>query len=98
MRQRPWYYSRIFADSKDTNTVYALNVLLYKSTDGGEKFKHMPELHGDNHDMWIPLNEPLAIIQENHRHARLLENRPMHRYHQCQSKLAIHVGHEYAYV
>src|SRR5213079_2013907 len=33
LRQRPWYYSRIFADPKDTNTVYALNVLAYKSTD-----------------------------------------------------------------
>src|SRR3989449_8488171 len=25
LRQRPWYYSRVFADPKDTNTVYALN-------------------------------------------------------------------------
>src|SRR5207244_11479288 len=38
LRQRPWYYSRVFADSKDTNIVYALNVLAYKSTDGGESF------------------------------------------------------------
>jgi len=42
LRQRPWYYSRVFADSKDTNTVYALNVLAYKSTDGGETFKSSP--------------------------------------------------------
>jgi len=53
LRQRPWYYSRVFADSKDTNTVYALNVLAYKSTDGGETFKVFPDPHGDNHDMWI---------------------------------------------
>src|SRR2546425_693982 len=43
LRQRPWYYSRIFADSKDTNTVYALNVLLYKSSDGRSE-EHTSEL------------------------------------------------------
>ncbi len=58
LRQRPWYYSRVFADSKDTNTVYALNVLAYKSTDGGETFKVFPDPHGDNHDMWIASNDP----------------------------------------
>src|SRR5437870_10002220 len=51
LRQRPWYYSRVFADSKDTNTVYALNVLAYKSTDGGATFKVFRDPHGDNHDM-----------------------------------------------
>src|SRR5207237_768624 len=51
LRQRPWYYSRIFADPKDSNTVYALNVLAYKSTDGGATFRHLPDPHGDNHDM-----------------------------------------------
>ncbi len=65
LRQRPWYYSRIFADSKDTNTVYALNVLLYKSSDGGATFKHVPELHGDNHDMWIAPNDPQRMIEGN---------------------------------
>src|SRR2546422_897531 len=65
LRQRPWYYSRIFADSKDTNTVYALNVLLYKSSDGGATFKHLPELHGDNHDMWIAPNDPQRMIEGN---------------------------------
>jgi len=65
LRQRPWYYSRIFADSKDTNTVYALNVLLYKSSDGAETFKHVPELHGDNHDMWIAPNDPQRMIEGN---------------------------------
>src|SRR5207245_3491420 len=49
LRQRPWYYSRIFADPKDTNTVYALNVLAYKSKDGGQTFAHLVDPHGDNH-------------------------------------------------
>src|SRR2546427_3171103 len=65
LRQRPWYYSRVFADSKDTNTVYALNVLAYKSTDGGESFKVFRDPHGDNHDMWIASNDPQRMIEGN---------------------------------
>jgi photosystem II stability/assembly factor-like uncharacterized protein len=65
LRQRPWYYSRIFADSKDTNTVYVLNVLQYKSTDGGETFKRLREPHGDNHDLWIAPNDPQRMINAN---------------------------------
>src|SRR5436309_2349258 len=65
LRQRPWYYSRIFADPKDTNTVYALNVLAYKSTDGGQTFRHLADPHGDNHDMWIASNDPQRMIEAN---------------------------------
>jgi len=65
LRQRPWYYSRVFADSKDTNTVYALNVLAYKSIDGGATFKVFPDPHGDNHDMWIASNDPQRMIEGN---------------------------------
>ena len=36
LRQRAWYYSRVFADPKDTNIVYALNTGFYRSRDGGK--------------------------------------------------------------
>ena len=65
LRQRPWYYSRIFADPKDTNTVYALNVLAYKSTDGGATFRRLRDPHGDNHDMWIAATDPQRMIEGN---------------------------------
>ena len=65
LRQRPWYYSRIFADPKDTNTVYALNVFAYKSTDGSRTFRHLVDPHGDNHDMWIAPNDPQRMIEGN---------------------------------
>src|SRR3989441_13015824 len=65
LRQRPRYYSRIFADPKDTNTLYALNVLAYKSKDGGQTFAHLPDPHGDNHDMWIAPNDPQRMIEGN---------------------------------
>src|SRR5439155_1646512 len=36
LRQRAFYYTRIYADPKDKETVYILNTGFYKSTDGGE--------------------------------------------------------------
>ena len=53
LRQRAWYYSRIYADTKDENIVYVVNVSYHKSTDGGVTFKGANAPHGDHHDMWI---------------------------------------------
>ncbi|MCA9738559.1 MAG: glycosyl hydrolase, partial [Gemmatimonadetes bacterium] len=53
LTQRPWYYHHIVADPQDVNTVYVLNVRLWKSTDGGETFETVDAPHGDNHDLWI---------------------------------------------
>ena len=65
LRQRAWYYSRIFADPKDSNTVYALNTGFYRSTDGGKTFKSIPVPHGDNHDLWIASNDAKRMIEAN---------------------------------
>ncbi len=65
LRQRAWYYSRIFADPKDANTVYAVNVNFFRSTDGGKTFKNIPVPHGDNHDLWIAPNDPQRMIESN---------------------------------
>src|ERR1051326_6469987 len=35
LRQRAWYYSRIYADPKDEDAVYVVNVRFHKSNDGG---------------------------------------------------------------
>ena len=53
VRQRAFYYTRIYADPKDKDTVYAPNVIFMKSTDGGKIWKMPMVPHGDNHDMWI---------------------------------------------
>jgi photosystem II stability/assembly factor-like uncharacterized protein len=63
LRQRAFYYTHIFADPKNKDLVYGLNVSFYKSTDGGKTFKtplHPP--HGDNHDLWIDPNDPKRFI------------------------------------
>ncbi len=65
LRQRAWYYTKIFADPKDSNTVYALNTGLYRSTDGGKTFRPIPVPHGDNHDLWIAPNDPQRMINGN---------------------------------
>lgn len=53
LRQRAWYYTRIYADTKDADIVYVLNVDYHKSTDGGRTFKSYEAPHGDHHDLWI---------------------------------------------
>ncbi len=66
LRQRAWYYSRIVADPKDSNVVYALNVQWFRSRDGGKTFpQNMPVPHGDNHDLWIAPNDPNRMIEAN---------------------------------
>ncbi|MBI2835726.1 MAG: glycosyl hydrolase [Acidobacteria bacterium] len=66
LRQRAFYYTHIFADPKDRETVYALNTGFYKSTDGGKTFPTQIQVpHGDNHDLWIDPTNPLRMINGN---------------------------------
>ena len=63
LRQRAWYYSRVVADPEDEDTVYGLNVQLWKSKDGGRTFEAIDEIgHGDTHDLWIDPDEPRRMI------------------------------------
>ena len=65
IKQRAWYYSRIFADPKNADTMYALNTSFYRSIDGGRTFKAIPTGHGDNHDLWIANDDPDRMIESN---------------------------------
>jgi len=66
LRQRAFYYTRIYADPFDRNTVYCLNTGFYKSTDGGKTFDiTIRPPHGDNHDLWIDPNDPKRMINAN---------------------------------
>jgi len=65
LRQRAWYYTRIYADTKDTNTVYALNTGMYRSTNGGKTFRSIQVPHGDNHDLWISPLDNNRMINAN---------------------------------
>jgi photosystem II stability/assembly factor-like uncharacterized protein len=65
LRQRAWYYSRIYADPKSADTVYVLNTGFYKSNDGGRTFSGIGVPHGDNHDLWIAPEDPNRMIESN---------------------------------
>jgi photosystem II stability/assembly factor-like uncharacterized protein len=65
LRQRAWYYSRIFADPKDEDVVFVPNVQLHRSKDGGKTFTTIRTPHGDNHDLWIDPNDPQRMIESN---------------------------------
>ncbi len=62
LRQRAWYYSRIYADPQDEDVVYVMNVRYHKSTDGGETFEASNAPHGDHHDLWIAPEDPTRMI------------------------------------
>lgn len=65
LRQRAFYYTRIYADTKARDTVYVLNTGFYKSTDAGKTYRTYRVPHGDNHDLWIAPNDPLRMINAN---------------------------------
>ena len=65
LRQRAWYYSRIYADPKNADSVYVLNTGFYKSADGGRTYASIPAPHGDNHDLWIDPGDPKRMINSN---------------------------------
>ncbi|MCL4214972.1 MAG: glycosyl hydrolase [Gemmatimonadales bacterium] len=66
LRQRAWYYSKIYADPADTNVIYGLNVQFFRSVDGGRTFRQQISVpHGDNHDMWIARGDPKRMVQAN---------------------------------
>ncbi|WPY98811.1 VPS10 domain-containing protein [Christiangramia sp. OXR-203] len=62
VRQRAWYYTRIYADSEDEDKVYVLNVNYHTSTDGGKTYSSANAPHGDHHDLWIAPEDPQRMI------------------------------------
>ena len=66
LRQRAFYYSRIYGDPIDKDVVYCLNTGLYRSDDGGVTFdQRIRTPHGDQHDLWIDPNDPNRMINSN---------------------------------
>jgi photosystem II stability/assembly factor-like uncharacterized protein len=62
LRQRAWYYTRIYADTHDEEVVYVLNVRYHKSKDGGKTFSTFNAPHGDHHDLWIAPEDPKRMV------------------------------------
>ena len=62
IRERAWYYTWVYPDPKDPDTVYVPNVELHRSTDGGRSFSGVEVLHGDTHDLWIDPDDSARMI------------------------------------
>lgn len=62
LRQRAWYYTRVYADTKDIDVVYVMNVSYHKSNDGGNTFSSHNAPHGDHHDLWIAPEDSNRMI------------------------------------
>lgn len=65
LRQRAFYYTRIYADPVDRESVYVVNVQFWHSEDGGEEWSSINVPHGDNHDLWIDPTNPRRMINAN---------------------------------
>ncbi|MGA7258839.1 MAG: hypothetical protein WBX09_19480 [Terracidiphilus sp.] len=63
--QRAFYYTEIYVDPKDPDTIYLPNAGLYVSHNGGEKLTALHPPHGDNHVFWINPNTPQLFIEGN---------------------------------
>ncbi|MEM7784316.1 MAG: glycosyl hydrolase, partial [Planctomycetota bacterium] len=66
LRQRAWYYTRVYAGPNNIDEVYVLNVRFWRSTDSGKSFGSISTPHGDHHDLWIAPNDPdrMAIADD----------------------------------
>jgi photosystem II stability/assembly factor-like uncharacterized protein len=62
LRQRAWYYSKIYADTQNEDVIYVMNVAYHKSEDGGNTFKKYNAPHGDHHDLWIAPEDNKRLI------------------------------------
>ncbi len=73
-RQRAWYYTHVYADPKDKETVHVLNVGWGRSKNGGKTFAGFGPPHGDNHDLWIAPDNPKRFIEANDGGATVTED------------------------
>jgi photosystem II stability/assembly factor-like uncharacterized protein len=62
IRQRGWYFNKVFVDPKNENLIYVCNVEFYKSTDGGKKFQQVATPHADHHNLWIDPEDGQRMI------------------------------------
>ena len=65
--QRPFYFTHIAVDPRDSNHVYAVSEMLAESKDGGRKFTEIAKgVHVDYHAIWIdPTNSKRIIAGED---------------------------------
>ncbi|HYU34997.1 MAG TPA: glycosyl hydrolase [Thermoanaerobaculia bacterium] len=63
LRQRAWYYSTLTVSPVNPDEIWAPEVAMYQSIDGGHNFRQIRTIHhGDHHDVWIDPKNPKRMI------------------------------------
>jgi photosystem II stability/assembly factor-like uncharacterized protein len=62
---RPWYYSAVTADPSNENTLWVMNLQVWKSIDAGKTFTRVRVPHGDTHVMWVDPKNSDRLINGN---------------------------------
>jgi photosystem II stability/assembly factor-like uncharacterized protein len=64
---RPFYYSELYVNPTNENTVYSVHSSITRSIDGGRTFEGFAgwEIHPDHHAFWINPNDPDYMIDGN---------------------------------
>ena len=66
IRQRAWYYHTLTVHPTNPDVVFAPQVPLLKSIDGGKTFSRVAgPHHSDHHDLWIDPRNPDRMIDAN---------------------------------
>ncbi len=60
----PFYFQKLFCDTKDINRLYSMDVFMKVSIDGGKTWKNLGEKdkHVDNHVLWIDPSDNQHMI------------------------------------
>jgi photosystem II stability/assembly factor-like uncharacterized protein len=63
----PFYMQKLYADPKDENRVYSMDLVIQVSTDAGKNFRPLGEKfkHVDNHVLWIDPSNTRHLISGN---------------------------------
>ncbi len=66
VRQRAWYYTTLSVHPADKDEVWAPNVQMMRSIDGGTTWNPVRGIHhGDHHDVWFDPQNPKRLVSAN---------------------------------
>ncbi|SNR15779.1 VPS10 domain-containing protein [Tenacibaculum jejuense] len=65
LTQRAWYYTEVFIDPNDDETIYVLSAPALRSKNGGKSWERITGTHGDYHDLWINPNNSKNMVIAN---------------------------------
>ncbi|MDE0222309.1 MAG: hypothetical protein OXJ90_23800 [Spirochaetaceae bacterium] len=65
LREKPFYFTHVYAHPTDPEQVWSLCKKVYRSTDGGHTFEVISSPHHDDHDLWFDPANPMRMIEGN---------------------------------